>query len=156
MVNVFISVLLVSYEPWTFLMQECYPLFQTHRGPTDTASHTHTQTHARIRPFTKIYFKRPHFAPSEGAKYTSHFKPLQKRFSSVSVLTRFIRTSSLSFGQKLRTKLQLSYGKGQEYAKFTIQAAPKWTKIKNICSGSNFEKLRTFEAHPIFTGSYKK
>ena len=34
--------------------------------------------------------------------------------------------------------------------------APKWTKIKNICSGSNFEKLRTFEAHPIFTGSYKK
>ena len=27
---------------------------------------------------------------------------------------------------------------------------------KELCSGSNFKKLRTFEAHPIFSGSYKK
>ena len=30
----------------------------------------------------------------------------------------------------------------------------KWTKIKNSWSGSNFKKLRTVEAHPIFTGSW--
>ena len=29
-------------------------------------------------------------------------------------------------------------------------------KIKNINSGSNLKKLRTVDAHPIFTGSYKK
>ena len=35
-------------------------------------------------PSLKVYFKTPHFAPSEGAKYTSYFKILQKRFSSLS------------------------------------------------------------------------
>ena len=30
-----------------------------------------------------------------------------------------------------------------------------WTKIGNICSGSNFERLRTVEDHPIFAGSYQ-
>ena len=72
------------------------------------------------------------------------------------IRTKFIRISSLTFGQNLRTKLYLSYGKRQELEKFTKYAGPKWTKIKNNCSGSNFKKLRTFEAHPIFTGSYKK
>ena len=33
---------------------------------------------------------------------------------------------------------------------------PKWTKIKNICTDSNLKKLRTIEACPIFTGSYKE
>ena len=37
-----------------------------------------------------------------------------------------------------------------------LYKGPKWTKIKNSCSGSNFKKLRTVEAYPIFTGSYKK
>ena len=46
--------------------------------------------------------------------------------------------------------------KDKNLKKCTIYEGPKLTKIKNICSGSNLKRLRTVEAHPTFTGSYKK
>ena len=41
------------------------------------------------------------------------------------IRTKFIRTSSLTFGQNLRTKLQLSYGKGQEIEQLKILTCNK-------------------------------
>ena len=46
--------------------------------------------------------------------------------------------------------------KEKNLKKNTIYEGPNCSKIKHILSGSNFKKLRTVQALPIFNGSYKK
>ena len=61
------------------------------------------------------------------------------------IRTNFIRTSSLNICQNLRTVMKTD----KNLKNLLYKTAQKF------CSGSNFKNLRTVEAQPIVTGSYK-